>query len=88
MKITAVHVETLELVMEEPFVIASSALANATHYDADLPRRPGGDTRDIGSGMRAELRDGVSTVLVPQAPGLGIAPDEDATAAQRVAGRW
>ena len=27
MKITAVHVETLELEMEEPFVIASSALA-------------------------------------------------------------
>jgi L-alanine-DL-glutamate epimerase-like enolase superfamily enzyme len=27
MKITAVHVDTLELVMEEPFVIASSALA-------------------------------------------------------------
>ena len=27
MKITAVHVETLELTMEEPFVIASSAMA-------------------------------------------------------------
>ena len=29
MKITAVHVETLELAMEEPFVIASSALASS-----------------------------------------------------------
>lgn len=27
MKITAVHVDTLELTMEEPFVIASSAMA-------------------------------------------------------------
>lgn len=64
------------------------ALANATHCDADLPWRPGGYSRDIGSGLRAELRDGVSTVLVPQAPGLGIALDEDAIAAQRVARRW
>jgi L-alanine-DL-glutamate epimerase-like enolase superfamily enzyme len=38
--------------------------------------------------MRAELRDGVSTVLVPQAPGLGIALDEDAVALQRAARRW
>jgi len=64
------------------------ALANATHCDADLPWRPGGYSRDIGHGLRAELRDGVSTVLVPQAPGLGIALDEDAIAAQRVARRW
>jgi len=64
------------------------ALANATHCDADLPWRPGGYSRDIGQGLRAELRDGVSTVLVPQAPGLGIALDEDAIAAQRVARRW
>ena len=64
------------------------ALANATHCDADLPWRPGGYSRDIGSGLRAELRDGVATVLVPQAPGLGIALDEDAIAAQRVARRW
>lgn len=64
------------------------ALANATHCDADLPWRPGGYSRDIGSGLRAELRDGVSTVLVPQAPGLGIALDEDAIATQRAARRW
>jgi muconate cycloisomerase len=64
------------------------ALVNANHCDADLPWRPGGYSRDIGSGLRAELRDGVSTVLVPQAPGLGIALDEDAIAAQRVARRW
>ena len=64
------------------------ALANATHCDADLPWRPGGLTRDIGRGLRAELRDGVSTVLVPEAPGLGIALDEAAIAAQRVARRW
>jgi len=64
------------------------ALANATHCDADLPWRPGGYERDIGTGLRAELRDGVSTVLVPQAPGLGITLDEDAVAAQRVARRW
>jgi len=64
------------------------ALANATHCDADLPWRPGGLTRDIGRGLRVELRDGVSTVLVPEAPGLGIALDEAAIAAQRVARRW
>jgi L-Ala-D/L-Glu epimerase len=64
------------------------ALTNATHCDADLPWRPGGYARDIGSGLRAELRDGVSTVLVPQAPGLGITLDEDAIAAQRAARRW
>jgi len=64
------------------------ALANATHCDADLPWRPGGYARDIGSGLRAELRDGVSTVLVPQVPGLGIELDEDAIAAQRAVRRW
>jgi L-alanine-DL-glutamate epimerase-like enolase superfamily enzyme len=64
------------------------ALANATHCDADLPWRPGGLTRDIGRGLRVELRDGVSTVLVPEAPGLGIALDEAAIAAQRAARRW
>jgi len=66
----------------------SVALANVTHCDADLPWRPGGYARDIGSGLRTELREGVSTVLVPQAPGLGITLDEDAIAAQRVARRW
>jgi L-Ala-D/L-Glu epimerase len=35
MKITAVHVDTLELTMEEPFVIASSAMA---HGPCDLVR--------------------------------------------------
>ena len=64
------------------------ALANATHCDADLPWRPGGYARDIGRGLRAELRDGVSTVIVPQAPGLGIELAEEAIAAQRVARRW
>jgi L-alanine-DL-glutamate epimerase-like enolase superfamily enzyme len=64
------------------------ALANATHWDADLPWRPGGHRRDIGSGLTAELRDGVSTVLVPRAPGLGITLDEDAVAAQRTTRRW
>ena len=64
------------------------ALANATHCDADLPWRPGGYARDIGRGLRAELRDGVSTVIVPQAPGLGIELVEEAIAAQRVARRW
>jgi L-Ala-D/L-Glu epimerase len=64
------------------------ALANATHCDADLPWRPGGYVRDIGRGLRAELRDGVSTVIVPQAPGLGIELVEEAIAAQRVARRW
>ena len=37
------------------------ALANATHCDADLPWRPAGLQRDIGCGLSAELRDGVST---------------------------
>jgi L-alanine-DL-glutamate epimerase-like enolase superfamily enzyme len=64
------------------------ALANATHGDADLTWRPGGYARDIGNGLRTELRDGVSTVLVPDGPGLGIVLDEDAVVAQRVARRW
>jgi L-alanine-DL-glutamate epimerase-like enolase superfamily enzyme len=71
-----------------PHLHLSVALANATHCDADLAWRPGGYARDIGTGLRAELRDGVSTVLVPQAPGLGITLNEDAVAAQRVARRW
>jgi len=66
----------------------NAALANATHGDADLPWRPGGYTHDIGSGLRAELREGVSTVIVPMAPGLGITLDEDAIARQRAARRW
>jgi L-alanine-DL-glutamate epimerase-like enolase superfamily enzyme len=66
----------------------NTALANATHCDADLTWRPGGYAQDIGHGLRAELRGGVSTVLVPKAPGLGITLDEDAIAAQRVARRW
>ena len=64
------------------------ALANATHWDADLPRRPGGLNRDIGSGLRGDVRDGVSTMLVPEGPGLGIVLDEDAVAAQRVSRHW
>ncbi|HEY5387926.1 MAG TPA: dipeptide epimerase [Thermoleophilia bacterium] len=66
----------------------SAALANATHCDADLPWRPGGYRHDIGSGLKAELRDGVSTVLVPQAPGLGVTLDEGAVSVQRAARRW
>jgi len=64
------------------------ALANATHWDADLPWRPGGLNRDIGSGLRGELRDGVSMMLVPEEPGLGITLDEDAIAAQCVSRHW
>ena len=64
------------------------ALANATHGDADLQSRPGGLERDLGAGLRTELRDGVSTVLVPDAPGIGIILDEEAVAAQRVTRTW
>ena len=64
------------------------ALANATHGDADLPWRPAGLKRDIGRGLSSALRDDVSTVLVPDGPGLGITVDEDAVAAQRCARRW
>jgi len=67
---------------------ASIALANVDHWDADLPWRPGGLLRDIGSGLTGELRDGVSTMLVPEGPGLGIELDEEAIAAQRVTRRW
>ena len=66
----------------------SIALANVDHWDADLPWRPGGLLRDIGSGLSGELRDGVSTMLVPEGPGLGIVLDEEAIAAQRVTRRW
>ena len=34
------------------------------------------------------MRDGVSTVIVPDAPGLGVTIDEEAVAAQRVARSW
>lgn len=64
------------------------ALANAVHCDADLPWREGGLKRDLGSGLAAEVRDDVSTVLVPDGPGLGVSLDEDAVAAQRVTRRW
>ena len=64
------------------------ALANAVHGDADLPWREGGLELDLGSGRTAVVRDGVSTVLVPEGPGLGIALDEQAVAAQRVTRRW
>jgi L-Ala-D/L-Glu epimerase len=64
------------------------ALANAVHCDADLPWREGGLERDLGAGLAAEVRDGVSTVLVPDGPGLGIVLDEDAVAAQRADRRW
>jgi L-Ala-D/L-Glu epimerase len=66
----------------------SVALANITHWDADLPHRPGGLARDIGNGLRGEVRNGVSTMLVPEATGLGIELDEEAVEAQRVTRRW
>jgi len=66
----------------------SIALANIDHWDADLPWRPGGLKRDIGDGLKGEVRDGVSMMLVPEGPGLGIVLDEEAIAAQRVTRRW
>jgi len=35
-----------------------------------------------------EIRDGVSTVAVPEGPGLGVALDEDNVKRQRVKRRW
>ncbi|HZL64355.1 MAG TPA: dipeptide epimerase [Thermoleophilia bacterium] len=64
------------------------ALTNAVYGYADLPWREGGLELDLASGLTAEVRDGVSTVLVPQGPGLGITLDEGAVAAQRVARCW
>ena len=64
------------------------ALANATHGDADPPWRFDGLKRDIAHGLRAEVRDGVSTVIVPDAPGLGVTLDDEAVAAQRVVRPW
>jgi L-alanine-DL-glutamate epimerase-like enolase superfamily enzyme len=66
----------------------SAALANAAHCDADLPWRPGGFTHDIGVGLGVEIRAGVSTVAVPEGPGLGVALDEDNVKRQRVKRRW
>lgn len=74
--------------MTAPFVSASWAPANVTRCDADLPRRPGCFGRDIGHGLRAEPGDGVSTVLVPEASGLGITLDGAVVALQRDARRW
>ena len=65
-----------------------AALANATHCDADVPWRPGGLERDIGRGLETELRDGLSVVLIPKGPGLGVEINGDAVAAQRVERRW
>lgn len=87
MKITAVHVEMPAAEMTAPFVIASS-LANAAYCDAGLPWRPGGYARDLSIELRAELRDGASTVIVPGAPGMGITPDEDAVVTSRAVRRW
>ncbi len=64
------------------------ALANATHGDADPPWRFEGLRRDIAHGLRAELRAGVSTVVLPDAPGLGVSLDVEAVAAQRVERPW
>lgn len=66
----------------------NAALANATHCDADLPSRPGGLLNDIASGLDGEVRDGVAVVRIPKGPGLGVAVDEEAIAAQRVTRRW
>jgi L-alanine-DL-glutamate epimerase-like enolase superfamily enzyme len=66
----------------------AAALANATHCDADVPWREAGLARDIGRGLATELRDGVSVVLLPGGPGLGIEIDDDAVAAQRVERPW
>jgi L-alanine-DL-glutamate epimerase-like enolase superfamily enzyme len=66
----------------------SAALANAVHCDADVPWRPGGFTRDLGSGLATEVVDGVSFVKVPEGPGLGVTLDEEAVAAQRATRRW
>ncbi len=67
---------------------ASIALANVEYWDADLPWRPGGLKRDIGNGLTGEVRDGVSTMVVPEGPGIGIVLDEEAIAAQRTTRRW
>ena len=67
---------------------ASIALANIEHWDADLPWRPGGLKRDIGRGLKGEVRGGVSMMLLPEGPGLGIVLDEEAIASQRVTRRW
>ena len=64
------------------------ALANATHCDADLPWRPNGLLHDIGSGIGQEVRDGVSWVLPPRGPGLGIQLDEESVERQRAERRW
>lgn len=64
------------------------ALANAVHCDADLPWRPGGCTHDLGTGLGVDLRDGVSTVTVPDGPGLGVELNEDNVERQRVTRRW
>ncbi len=64
------------------------ALANERHSDADVPWRPGGLLRDIGAGLRLEVRPGGSTVLLPETPGIGVTIDQDAVAAQRAARRW
>ncbi len=66
----------------------NAALANATHCDADLPWRPGGMTHDIGRGLGQEVADGVSRVLVPEGPGLGIELVEENVERQRVMRRW
>jgi L-alanine-DL-glutamate epimerase-like enolase superfamily enzyme len=75
MKVTAVHVDTLELVYDEPFVIASSALTAGPF----APR---------ARGLTAEVRDGASMVVIPGGPGLGIELDDEAVAARRVERPW
>jgi L-alanine-DL-glutamate epimerase-like enolase superfamily enzyme len=69
-------------------VHVAAALANATHCDADVPTREGGLARDIGRELVAEVRDGVSVMVVPGGPGLGITLDEESIADQRTERRW
>ena len=84
MKITSVHVDTLELTKEEPFVIASSAMA---HGPCDLVRVETDEgITGIGEACPAGGRRLVDDV--PAGPGLGIELIEENVELQRVERRW
>jgi len=66
----------------------AAVLGGATRCDADVPWRPGGLARDIGRGLATERHEGVSVVVVPRGPGLGIEIDDEAVVAQRATRPW
>jgi L-Ala-D/L-Glu epimerase / N-acetyl-D-glutamate racemase len=67
-----------------PVIHLHAALANAVSSDTDPPWRGGDFARDLATGLEMQTIDGVSSMRIPEKPGLGVTPDESAVAEQLV----